>query len=57
MDTIFRQGDVCLIRVEDADFGNEIPRDTRGRIVLAHGEVTGHAHAIHNNSAQHRKQK
>ena len=43
-----RQGDVALIAM------NEIPadaeataRDTNGRVVLAHGEVTGHAHALH----------
>lgn len=42
----FRQGDVLLSQVE------EIPTDVRevvrdsGRIILAYGEVTGHAHAI-----------
>jgi hypothetical protein len=30
--------------------GNEIPRDG-GRVVLAYGEVTGHAHAITSKSA------
>lgn len=44
---MFRQGDVCLVEV-----GEEIPSDAKkvdrdkGRIVLAYGEVTGHAHAI-----------
>jgi hypothetical protein len=45
---LYRQGDVLLVRVE----GFQIPTDTRalarehGRNVLAHGEATGHAHAI-----------
>ncbi len=42
----YRQGDVLVIETET------IPRDAKqveregGRIVLAHGEVTGHSHAI-----------
>lgn len=44
---IARQGDVLLIAVKS------IPADAKditpqGRIVLAYGEVTGHAHAIEN---------
>lgn len=44
---IIRQGDVGLLAVEvdDADLGAEVPREG-GRIVLAHGEATGHAHAV-----------
>lgn len=43
---IIRQGDVLLTLVSalPADC-TEVPCD-RGRIVLAYGEVTGHAHAI-----------
>lgn len=41
-----RQGDVLLQMIETAELGDEIPRDG-GRVVLAYGEVTGHAHAIH----------
>lgn len=42
----FRQGDVLLVRVD------ELPKERKDitpgdRIVLAYGEVTGHAHAIH----------
>lgn len=48
MTTQFRQGDVFIERVADdtlpAD-AVEVARD-KGRIVLAYGEVTGHAHAI-----------
>jgi hypothetical protein len=42
-----RQGDVLLLRHEGAIPANavEIPRDA-GRVVLAYGEVTGHAHAM-----------
>ncbi len=43
--SIFRQGDVLIRRIDAIPHG---ARDVtpKGRIVLAHGEVTGHAHAI-----------
>lgn len=44
----FRQGDVFLELIEDAssvEVGKRLARD-KGRVVLAYGEVTGHAHAI-----------
>jgi hypothetical protein len=44
----YRQGDVLLVRVEDdvmARPHQSVARDG-GRIVLAYGEQTGHAHAI-----------
>lgn len=48
-----RQGDVLLQPVKSLPAGcTEIPNDVRGRIVLAYGEVTGHAHAI----ADHKQQ-
>lgn len=45
---MIRQGDVLLVAVETipAD-ALEQPRDDSGRIVLAYGEGTGHAHALH----------
>lgn len=47
---IARQGDVLLTKVSKASVKlntyKEVPREN-GRIVLAHGEVTGHSHAIH----------
>lgn len=47
-----RQGDVLITRVEDgAKVGKPVARD-RGRIVLAYGEVTGHAHAIAHREAE-----
>jgi hypothetical protein len=42
----FRQGDVFLRRVEELPDGVRPVEREGGRIVLAHGEVTGHAHAI-----------
>jgi|SRR5581483_3180695 len=43
---IYRQGDVMIIRVDEIPAGAKpVPRDN-SRIVLAYGEVTGHAHAI-----------
>jgi len=49
----FRQGDVCLRTVGALPEGLiEVPRDKVGRIVLAHGERTGHAHAIRNRHVQ-----
>jgi hypothetical protein len=47
---IVRQGDVLLEMIDRAELGDALPRDV-GRIVLAYGEVTGHAHAIHEDSA------
>ncbi|GAB2518276.1 hypothetical protein [Nocardia heshunensis] len=49
---MFRQGDVLIMPITEADVPPQVtaapaePRDTRGRMVLALGEVTGHAHAI-----------
>lgn len=43
---MYRQGDVLIVPIK------EIPKDAKpgvrenGRILLAHGEATGHAHAI-----------
>lgn len=50
----YRQGDVLIERVFDSalkdDAMEDIPRED-GRIVLAHGEATGHAHAISDKNA------
>jgi hypothetical protein len=48
MDTaIYRQGDVLIRRVAKFSTAKltEIPREN-GAVVLAHGEATGHTHAI-----------
>jgi hypothetical protein len=43
---IIRQGDILIILNDPtAEAGDAVPRDN-GRVVLAYGEVTGHAHAI-----------
>lgn len=44
--TIFRQGDVMVIRVDAIPAGAKAVARDNGRVVLAYGEVTGHAHAI-----------
>lgn len=42
-----RQGDVLIRKVDALPEGlKEVPRDNRGRLVLAEGEVTGHAHVV-----------
>ncbi len=47
----FRQGDVLLVEVEAIP--DEAAAESRsGRIVLAWGEATGHAHAIHERDAR-----
>ena len=44
-----RQGDVVLVKVDTIPAGFvDAPRDNLGRIVLAYGESSGHAHAIRN---------
>ncbi len=53
---MYRQGDVIIIPVNDfpgtvGEKETEVKRDT-GRIVLAYGEVTGHAHAIADSQAE-----
>lgn len=48
----YRQGDVLLVRIDNDDTEGyvEVPRDA-GRVVLAYGEATGHAHAIYDDGA------
>lgn len=45
--SIYRQGDVLLVKVDGLP-ENVAPVSCDGRIVLAFGEVTGHAHALSN---------
>ena len=47
----FRQGDVLLVEVHEIPEEAE-PEPRSGRIVLAEGEATGHAHAIHERDAR-----
>jgi hypothetical protein len=48
---MFRQGDVLLLAVDSLPDAAE-PEPRGGRIVLAEGEVTGHAHAIEEHDAR-----
>ncbi|GAB2919332.1 hypothetical protein ACFMQL_20955 [Nonomuraea fastidiosa] len=46
---MYRQGDILLVPVPEESAPTTLrpePRDARGRMVLAYGEATGHAHAI-----------
>jgi len=42
-----RQGDVLLVSVDAIPKGAKKQKPEGNRVVLAHGEVTGHAHAIY----------
>lgn len=48
---MFRQGDVLIIPVKSIPKTAEPIAREQGRVVLAHGEVTGHAHAIRDKQA------
>ncbi|HEX5826202.1 MAG TPA: hypothetical protein VFY23_01665 [Candidatus Limnocylindrales bacterium] len=52
--THFRQGDVLLVALDEASVPATLEpiAHAPGRIVLAEGEVTGHAHAVHAPGAQ-----
>jgi hypothetical protein len=43
----YRQGDVLLVQVDKLPNDCEEVKRDNGRVVLAYGEVTGHAHALH----------
>ena len=50
--TIYRQGDVLIVAADSIPAAaTQVERDN-GRIVLAYGEVTGHAHAILDREAE-----
>lgn len=42
--TMIRQGDVLLVRVRKPKMSREV--ENGPRLILAHGEVTGHAHVL-----------
>lgn len=48
----FRQGDVFITRCDAIPAGLEPVARDKGRVVLAYGEVTGHAHAVRDRHAQ-----
>lgn len=43
---MYRQGDVLIVPVPKLPAKLEAIERENGRVILAHGEVTGHAHAI-----------
>jgi hypothetical protein len=45
---MFRQGDVLVTRINDGlpEDAKKVGPDKRGRLVLAEGEATGHAHVV-----------
>lgn len=49
---MYRQGDVLILPIDEEAASaairglSAVARDARGRLVLALGEVTGHAHAV-----------
>jgi hypothetical protein len=43
---LFRQGDVLLVRVASIPANAVKQKPENGRIILAHGEVTGHHHSV-----------
>jgi len=49
----YRQGDVGLLRIAKLPY-QAVAVESRGRIVLAYGEATGHAHAIDVSAGQAR---
>ena len=48
---MYRQGDVLIVPVKSLPKTLEPVDREQGRVVLAHGEVTGHAHAIKDRNA------
>jgi hypothetical protein len=47
--SVIRQGDVLCVRVK-AIPADAVEQKIEGRLVLQHGEVTGHAHAFYDDS-------
>ena len=43
---IYRQGDVLIERIKEIPKQAKVVPRENGRVILAHGEATGHAHAI-----------
>jgi hypothetical protein len=44
---MYRQGDVLVVPIAESELPTDVipaPRDRSGRLVLAYGEATGHAH-------------
>jgi len=50
--TMYRQGDVVIRLTSAPDSKLNALSKTGGRTILTHGEATGHAHAIEEETAQ-----
>src|SRR5471030_808714 len=48
---MYRQGDVLVVPVKLIPNGLTLVNREKGLVILAHGEVTGHAHAIKSEKA------
>jgi hypothetical protein len=48
---MFRQGDVLIVPIVAIPSGVTLLQRESGRVVLAHGEATGHAHVIRSQHA------
>jgi hypothetical protein len=48
---MYRQGDVLIVAVDEIPADVELVKRTKRGVVLAEGEVTGHAHRIPSRSA------
>lgn len=53
---ILRQGDVLLAQIHGIPEGAQ-PVDVKGRLIVAHGEVTGHHHSLAEGTATMYKQE
>jgi hypothetical protein len=50
--TQYRQGDVLLVRIKSAIPDSTPIKPENGRLILAHGEVTGHHHSVCDEDAE-----
>lgn len=48
---MYRQGDVLIVAVAEIPHGLELVPRENGALILAHGEATGHAHAVRSKTA------
>ena len=51
---MIRQGDVLVREIKQIPSTAKLVKKDAGRVILAYGEVTGHAHAIHNRATMFR---
>lgn len=52
MRKMYRQGDVLVVEVSEVPEDKKSVKRQEGRLVLAEGEATGHAHAIRSQNAK-----